>query len=62
VTFKNVSGWDQPILAFNDAAYGANGFAAPNTSNVSCNHASATTTGYFYTGDVELNAKPTWMD
>jgi len=62
VTFKNTSSWNQPLWAQNyDGSVGTlYAFAATNTSNVQVNHASATTTAYGFTGDVELNSKPSW--
>ena len=63
VTFKNVSGYDQAI-----SAYGANSpnlqqaYVSANSSTIAITHSSATTTYYIFSGDVELNAKPTWAD
>lgn len=62
VTFKNVSGFSQPVFGFPNpstvATYQA--YATANSGVVEMDHASATTTGYLWSGDVELDSKPTW--
>lgn len=63
VTFKNVSGDNQAIsgglvgvagVAVNAA------YVSANTGNMNVSHATSTGTGYVYSGDVELESKPTW--
>lgn len=60
VTFKN--GNQQAISAVNTSTIPAAGasYTASNSGNMSCEHASGTTSGYFWSGDVELDSKPTW--
>lgn len=62
VTFKNTSNWSQPIIGQNyDGAVGSYySNVVVNTGTMTNVHATATTTAYGFSGDVELNAKPTW--
>lgn len=61
VTFEASTSYNQAISANifgTDAGYDANVVA--NTGNIEVGHNSASTTGYFFSGDVELQTKPTW--
>ncbi len=60
ITFKNVANYN---VAVGSVATGdeSRGFVAPNTGNVRC-IAESVQTSFAFTGDVELDSKPTWMD
>ncbi len=61
VVFKNVSGLYQAV-SLNIGAMPANAFAYvyPNSGDVRADHATMSTTSYYFSGDVELESKPTW--
>lgn len=60
-TFKNVSGFNQPISAFCNGGPTPQGRAATNTGNLQIYNTSASgIAGYGASGDVELESKPTW--
>lgn len=58
VTFKNAA--NIAISGINDAATPAMTRASSNASTVIQNHLSNTTAEYGFSGDVQLNSKPTW--
>jgi hypothetical protein len=62
VTFKNISGNYQAISAGGGGStnYLSYGYVEPNNNLIGLEHASGTLTGYRFSGDVELNSKPTW--
>lgn len=64
VVFKNVATYNQAITAHTGSSTTSNfqKFVILNTGDIQINHASATTTSYFFSGDVELESKPTWAD
>lgn len=60
VVFKNITGFNQSLTWANDAATSYT-VALINTNQVYTQHPSSVApTGYNFSGDVELNAKPTW--
>ncbi len=61
VTFKNVAGFYQPISCSSDASVAVSGDCAPNAATMTCIHASATTTRYGFSFDVELESKPSFV-
>ena len=62
VTFKNVTNLAQAISVTSNVGASAyqQGYVNPNTGVITVEHASATTTSYYVSGDVELESKPTW--
>jgi hypothetical protein len=61
VTFKNVANFFQPCSAMTTTAVGLSGcYTAPNTANVTAEHASGSTGTYGFSGDVELESRPSW--
>ena len=59
--FKNVSGAIQIVTAGGVPAVSMLlAYAAPNTGNIEMYHVGDTMTAYVISGDVELNAKPSW--
>jgi hypothetical protein len=64
VTFKAIAGTfaRQCISADQTSAASIQGaFADQNTDTIYVNHDSATTSVYSFSGDVELDSKPTWV-
>jgi hypothetical protein len=59
VTFKNATSYFQAVTGVTDAA-ATYANVNPNASTIAILHASATTTVYGVSGDVELDSKPTW--
>lgn len=63
VTFKNTANFYQTVSAISSSSTATSqGYANPNAGTITINHASASTTGYYAAGDVELGSKPTWAD
>tara|TARA_R110000787_G_scaffold18543_1_gene56688 strand:- start:1656 stop:2249 length:594 start_codon:yes stop_codon:yes gene_type:complete len=63
VTFKNISGLSQHCVGSSTSSANIQScYANPNTGNVFIEHASASTSKYGFSGDVELDSKPTWAD
>ena len=61
IVFKNVSFYSQPVaVAPSSTANITNGYVSPNTGNIVAAVSSSVQTGFGLSGDVELNAKPTW--
>lgn len=62
VTFKNVSGWYQPISCVNSGGTSAptTGFVSANSGDMTLAHPSGSITVYGASGDVELESKPSW--
>ena len=61
VTFKNVANFSQAFSASTSAGGIATvGYCTVNTGTINVEHATATTTAYYVSGDVELESKPTW--
>lgn len=61
VTFKNTSSFDQAIYGYCGAGQDINqGYVSANTSSITIQHASGATTYYVFSGDVELDSKPSW--
>lgn len=63
VVFKNVADYLQSVSVNSPPGSAQNayqGFTLPNTGTVEAYHASFSTGGYGFSGDVELNAKPSW--
>lgn len=62
VTFKNVANYYQACDCYHVGTEVGICYASPNTGDVTVNHVSNTVTFYGFSGDVELNGKPTWAD
>ena len=62
ITTKNVSSYFQAITgdALSSSATHSSSSMSANGNTCSVTHASATTTTYAFSGDVELDSKPTW--
>lgn len=63
VTFKAVTDFNQAVTVNSPAGTAQNayqGFALQNTNSIEAYHASFSTGSYGFSGDVELNGKPTW--
>ena len=62
VLFKNIAGFIQPCSQTSNGGYASllGGECIPNTSTVQVAHASDTISRYTFSGDVELDSKPTW--
>jgi len=60
VVFKNTSNFFQPVTGLAGTPAVANAYTTPNTGIIEILHASATTTNYGVSGDVELESKPSW--
>lgn len=61
VTFKNVASLLQTFSAVSSAGGVATvGYCTVNSGTITVEHATATTTAYHVSGDVELESKPTW--
>ncbi len=60
VTFKNITNFIQPIIAYPDALVSLQSYCNYGNGNITINHSSATTTNYMFSGDVELESKPSW--
>lgn len=62
VTFKNTASHFQSIIAGGGGPtnYLSYAYVEPGTGNMGLEHATATLTGYRFSGDVELESKPTW--
>ena len=61
VTFKTLTNGHQAVSAsLNVSGTGAHGIAEEGTDNLVLYHPTQTTTGYRYSGDVELDSIPTW--
>lgn len=58
VTFKNVSGYNQPLTT---RVTDGSAYASPNTDDIAVSY-DAAKTGTQISGDVELESKPTWAD
>ena len=59
ITFKNVANSFQSLSA--QSATSIRGFTIPNSGNIS-GKSTATETRWGFSGDIELDSKPTWMD
>jgi hypothetical protein len=60
VTFKNTSTYFEAVTAYAYSTASLAAYTAPNTGSLTIEHASATTDKYTFSGDVELDSKPTW--
>jgi hypothetical protein len=60
VTFKNTSGFYQPVFGFSNNGTLDSSFANPNAATITINHGSANTGNYYVSGDVELESEPSW--
>jgi len=61
VVFKNVAGCFQPVSPFVNSVNAVAAYCNPGLATVTVQHAStASTTRYCFSGDVELDSKPTW--
>jgi hypothetical protein len=61
VTFKNITTFLQAVHGIIDViGVAPRAFVNPNTSTITIDHASATTSLYTVSGDVELESAPTW--
>lgn len=62
ITSKNIGAWEQAVTAVqtNGAFPLSYGYIAPNSSQFNLAIASSAATTWGATGDIELNAKPTW--
>ncbi|MFM2009546.1 MAG: hypothetical protein RIR02_1496 [Pseudomonadota bacterium] len=61
VTFKNATNWFQGMAGQQDVGTVVSAYAAPNTSRLDIvTSAVSTPTGMGWSGDVELDSKPTW--
>jgi hypothetical protein len=62
VTFKNITNYRQAVnVSGNNLTAAAAAFTLVNTDDISVAHAStASMTGYYLSGDVELESRPTW--
>jgi hypothetical protein len=60
VTFKNTAGFFQDVSGQTSGSIANNSYANPGAATIRMDHASATTTAYIWSGDVELDSKPTW--
>jgi len=60
--FKNIAGFIQPCSQTNNGGYASQivGECTPGSSIVQVAHASDTISRYTFSGDVELDSKPTW--
>jgi hypothetical protein len=59
VTFKNASGYNQSVAGHTDSA-AVYARVTANANTITVAHASATTTEYGCSGDVELESRPSW--
>ena len=61
ITSKNTTDLFQPLyLAVGQTTVVSNVYIAPNSNVFTCAYASASTTQFWYGGDIELDSKPTW--
>lgn len=61
VTFNSTANNYSPTYGFPTETLGNNQcYVNPGTNTITCAHASGTTTGYHFSGDVELDSWPTW--
>lgn len=59
IVFKNIAGFEQAVAANqrSNTKYAYGQYCTPNTSNITC-HLNITNTSWTFSGDLELNAKP----
>jgi hypothetical protein len=62
IVFKSTSDFYQTVTAGSDSgsAVAGYGYTTPSGGVLTMQHGTATTTSYSYSGDVELDAEPTW--
>jgi hypothetical protein len=62
VTFKNIATFEQALWGSSGGStnYVASSYASPNTNTLTAVHATGNSGSYFWSGDLELESKPTW--
>lgn len=61
IVARNVANDFQSLSGFGSANLVTACFATPNAATLTWGHATATTTAYFCSGDIELESQPTWV-